>query len=148
MKGSVHARRRKVAKYFVDHELTGIDGFKEALRAAEFHPLYVRNEGKRLFESPSFVQYIAEERGKLEYTKEKAIKLLTDLKADCKTMKDRTNRLGCIKELNRIHGLYSDEDSGVTINQIIVSPQERKQVLIKELDLLKDIESAPLCIAE
>lgn len=144
----VIARRRKVVAYFLEEGLTGPEGFKEALKALDFDAQYARANGDRLLSSPQIQRLIAEEKARHSYTKEKAVKLLRQLQTECESAGDRTNKLGVIKELDRIHGLYTDEEAGVVINQIIVSPQERKQVLIKELSLLEDIEAAPLAIAE
>jgi len=148
MATDVIKRRRKVVAYFLEHGLTGPEGFKEALRACDFGAQYARTDGDRLFTSPQIQRFIAEEKTRHGYTKEKAVKLLRQLQKECEGANDRTNKLGVIKELDRIHGLYTDEDAGITINQLIVSPQERKQVLLKELSLLENIEAAPLAIAE
>ena len=144
----VIARRRKVVAYFLEEGLTGPEGFKEAMKVFEFATPYICNHGDRLYAGAQIQRLIAEEKGRHTYTKEKAAKLLRQLQEESESAGDRTNKLGVIKELDRIHGLYTDEEAGVVINQIIVSPQERKQVLMKELALLEDIESAPLAIAE
>ena len=144
----VIARRRKVVSYFLEEGLTGPEGFKEAMKVFEYATPYIASHGARLFSGAQIQRLITEEKAKHSYTKEKAVKLLRQLQVECETAGDRTNKLGVIKELDRIHGLYSDEDTGLIINQLIVSPQERKQVLLKELSLLEDIEAAPLAIAE
>lgn len=141
-------RRRDAVKFFLDNGLMGEGGFKEALLAQDYKPQYAHEHALELLNSDSVQRLMAEERAKRSYSKEKAVVLLEELKKDCETAKDRTNRLGVIKELDRIHGLYGDEETGVTINQVIVSPEERKKVLAKELKLLDDIDSAPLAIAE
>ena len=144
----VIARRRKVCAYFLEEGLTGPEGFKEAMKVFEFANSYICTDGDKLFASAQIQRLLSEEKAKHSYTKEKAAKLLRELQVECETANDRTNKLGVIKELDRIHGLYTDEDAGITINQLIVSPQERKQVLLKELALLENIEAAPLAIAE
>lgn len=141
-------RRVDTAEYFVEHVLTGVLGYKVALRENDYGTEYIRLNAAKMFARPETVRFINEARKKHEYTKEKAVKLLEELKKDCETSKDRTNRLGVIKELNRIHQLYGDEAGGIVINQLIVSPEERKKELTKELKLLDAIEVAPLAIAE
>ena len=141
-------RNRELVKYFVEANLVGIDGFKQAMKECGYVAQYVRENAEKKFNSDKTKLLISNERERHEYTREKATLLLKTLKADCKTNSDRTNLLGCIKELNRIHALYGDEDNAIKITQIIVSPQERKAVLVKEMKLLDDIDSAPLAIAE
>jgi len=148
MASDVIKRRRKAVSYFLEQGLIGADGFKEAMLALDFGAQYTNNNANRLFTSPQVQRFIAEEKAKHAYTKEKAVKLLKELQTECEGAKDRTNKLGVIKELDRIHGLYTDDDKLVTINQLIVSPQERRAELEKELDLLNKIDSAPLAIAE
>ena len=141
-------RRQEVIAIFVEEGFQGVEGYRKALLANGYGKQIALTKSGEDFNTPKVQNLIAEERAKHEYTKEKAVKLLNELKEDCITNADRTNRLGCIKELDRIHGLYGDEDANVTINQLIVSPEERKKVLEKELKLLNDIKDAPLCIAE
>ena len=141
-------RRRDLVEYFIAHNLVGVDGFKQAMKACEYAPQYARENAERLLNDEGIQQLIRNEKERHEYTREKATLLLKKLKDDCETNSDRTNKLGCIKELNRIHGLYGDEDTGINITQVIVSPQERRAVLAKEMKLLDDIEEAPLAIAE
>lgn len=141
-------RRKDVAEYFVEHNLIGLEGYKDALRAHDYNKQGIRELAAKKFASEETVRLISEARGRREYSQEKAVKLLEELKQDCKDNNDRTNLLGAIKELDRIHRLYGEEGGGITINQVIVSPQERKKTLMKELELLNQIENAPLAIAE
>ena len=136
-----------VVKYYVENDLFGPQGYRKAMLANGYTPQLARESCERKFNSRRVQDFIKEERARNNYTLDKAVLLLDELKKECKTANDRTNRLGCIKELNRINGLYGDEDSGVNITQVIVSPEERKKVLAKELKLLDEIDNSPLCIA-
>ena len=141
-------RRKECVEYFVEKGLVGEEGYKEAMKFFGYKPQLLRETYKKKFNSPEVQGLIADEIKKHEYTIGKAVQLLNELKMDCETSSDRTNRLGCIKELDRINGLYGDEDNGIHITQVIVSPQERRAVLAKEMKLLDDIDAAPLAIAE
>ncbi len=141
-------RRRELIAYFVENNLIGVDGYKVAMKACGYATQLTRETAASKFNSEVVTELIANERKKHEYSQEKARQLLDQLKADCETAGDRTNKLGCIKELNRIHGLYGDDEAGIHITQVVVSSQERRKVLAKELKLLDDIDSAPLAIAE
>ncbi len=141
-------RRRAVVKYFVENDLAGEDGYKMAMKALDYKPQITRETGGKKFNSDIVQQLIADERKKNGYDRNKATRLLEELRDVCETKEDRTNRLGCIKELNRIHDLYGDENNAIKITQVIVSPQERRQILAKEIQLLDDIDDAPLAIAE
>ncbi len=148
MKQTLAQRRATVIEYFLDHGLTGLEGYKEAMRAVGYIEKTIGESAEIKWNSAETARLLAEERGRREHTTEKAVKLLEELKKDCETANDRTNRLGVIKELNRVSSLYSDEDGSVVINQVIVSAEERRAVLSKELKLLDDIGKAPLAIAE
>ena len=137
-----------VVKYYVDNNLFGPQGYRKAMLSQGYTPQLARESCGKKFNSKRVQSLIKEEKARGGYTVDKAMKLLDELKKECETAKDRTNRLGCIKELNRINGLYTDEASGINITQVIVSPEERKKVLSKELKLLDDIDDAPLCIAD
>lgn len=141
-------RQRDCVEYFVEQNLVGADGYRQAMLANDYMVQFARENSEKKFNSEEVTNLIAAEKQKHEYTQEKARRLLEKLKEDCETASDRTNRLGVIKELNRLHRLYGDEEGSITINQIIVSPQERRAVLVKELKLLNDIDDAPLAIAE
>jgi hypothetical protein len=144
-------RRYIAAKHYVEQGQPR-NGYKKSLLFAGYTKGTVQCYGKRMFHQPDTQVLIKKCQQEYDtehgYNKEKATKLLKELKKECEDAKDRTNKLGCIKELDRIHGLYGDEDASININQVIVTPQERKKVLLKELKQLEDIEAAPLCIAE
>ena len=145
---ATYQRRVDVAMYFVEHNLVGVAGYREAMLKNGYKKQYAREHCDRKFNMPETIRLIAEEKDRRGYSKEKAVKLLEELREECETANDRTNKLGAIKELDRIHGLYGDEDTGVLIQQLIVSPEQRILELKKELKLLDDIEVAPLAIAE
>ncbi len=75
--------------------------------------------------------------------------MLKKIMKECKTKGDRTNQMSALKELNRISGLYGDgEGPDENIEQKELSLDERKAVLLEELDLIEKIEKVPHCIAE
>jgi len=143
-------RRIKAARHYVENGCPP-DMYHVSLLYAGYSKGTVTGTWKRMFKDPRTAEMIAHEQRRYDqkdnYNLSKAKRLLDSLKKDCVTANDRTNRLGCIKELDKIHGLYGDEDTSVTINQLIVSPADRKQALQRELKLLEDIEASPLCIA-
>ncbi len=145
---SIIQRHRNTAEYFVEHGLVGVEGFKIAMAETGYGKKSVYETAHHKFKDPKMIQTIADMREKREYTREKARALLEKLREDCITANDRTNRLGVIKELDKIHQLYGDEDTSITITQVIVSPQERRAVLAKEMQLIDDINDAQLAIAE
>ncbi len=145
---SINQRRHDTVEYFVEHGLSGIEGYKVAMRETGYVRKSIVDNAKYKFKSPEVIQLIADMKSAREYTREKARALLEKLREDCITANDRTNRLGVIKELDKIHQLYGDEDTSINITQVIVSPQERREVLVKEIQLLDEIDDAPLAIAE
>ncbi len=149
MKGDTKARLRKLARHYVEN---GKKDFPRSMMALEYGLQYIDLGSKDLLATERMQKFIEEEQEKYDYensyNRDRAVILLNDLKKDCETAADRTNMLGVIKELDRIHQLYGNEDGGITINQLIVSPEERKKVLSEELRLLEEIDNSPMCIAE
>ncbi len=140
----------KAAIHFIVHNERS---FPESLRALGYAEKYITVYWKRILNDERVVKVIKEEHERIaeqkRYSPEKATVLLKALLEECKTNKDRTNRIAVIKELNKLHNFYKDEDgSALNIEQHEVTLEERKKSLLAELKLIDNLEVAPYCIAE
>jgi hypothetical protein len=141
---------RKAGTYWLQNK--GAVSWREALLHVGFKPKSVDSIKQRMNKDPRFAQYMKDEEERLclddDWSAKKATKLLEELRANSETADDRTNLLGAIKELNRIHGLYDAEVNDDEIVQEMVTTEDRRKALLKELELLDQIDKAPICIAE
>lgn len=138
----------------VMHYFNGVPdkrNFNKSMIAAGYSKDYATQEGGRIFKSPKVQNILAGEQAKIDaenaWTVEKATEKLNELKKKCTTANDRQNMVNCIKELNKLWGLYKEEAGDINTVQEIVSPEERKKALKKELELLDKLDEAPYCIA-
>ena len=145
--GHKYQKRVKVANYFIEQGLMGLEGYKQALRHFKYSPQTVNIGAEKMFNSKDNKRLIAEARKRKEHTTDKAVKLLEELKKECEQAKDRTNKLAVIRELNKVSNVY-DKKAGEDVEQKIIPIEEQIKNLERKLELLKQTRDAPLAIAK